>query len=43
LSFLGFTEEGTNLLLSVILLGIVVRNYLIRTKDENEIASRGRE
>jgi hypothetical protein len=29
----------TDLLLGVILLGIVVRNYLMRTKDENEMAS----
>jgi hypothetical protein len=37
--FLGFAEEGTDLLLGVILLGIVARNYLMRTKDENEMAS----
>jgi hypothetical protein len=39
LELLGFAEEGTDLLLGVILLGIVVRNYLTRTKDDNEMAS----
>jgi hypothetical protein len=39
MSFLGFAEEGTDLLLGVILLGIVLRNYVMRTEDENEMAS----